>query len=86
MTLSQRLKTGSGENRELDPFTVECPRCGAQPRCGCISKSAKGTFGARTHIARWSAIGIHKPSEEQRSAALSLLRKYESNRFSELYT
>lgn len=41
---------------------VECPRCGAKPEYDCRSKTGRY---ARTHKARWNAVGIKRPSSAQ---------------------
>lgn len=46
------------------PRDIECPWCGAAVNHGCRSRT--GSFWhAKTHIARWRAIGIYKPTLDQ---------------------
>lgn len=47
------------------PRDVSCPHCEAQVNFGCHSPSH---YGARTHSARWKAIGIVKPNYDQTHA------------------
>lgn len=65
-----------------DPFAVQCPKCGAKPRCSC--KTPTG-YNARTHVPRWAAIGIPHPTLDQRLTEYSLICKHESDRISEAY-
>lgn len=56
-----------------DPYLVECPKCGAKPRFGCTTATG---FAAVTHAARWAAIGIPKPTLEQRTNTYELFQKH----------
>lgn len=47
------------------PRDVDCPYCETKAGHGCRSA---GSFSIPTHAARWKAIGIKKPTQEQRDA------------------
>lgn len=62
------------------PLDVECPRCGAKVGRSCVSHSHTGTWAARTHSLRWKAIGIEKPTPEDRSRDYWDFKKREQER------
>lgn len=45
------------------PFDVDCPKCGAKIGFGCTATSG---YGAKTHMARWKAVGVERPDHEDR--------------------
>jgi hypothetical protein len=55
--LEQRLKALPDGPKPRD---VDCGFCGAKPGYHC--KSTTSSFPARTHVARWEAVGISKPT------------------------
>lgn len=52
---------------EPNPLAVPCPLCGAASGHGCSSRTAP--FQARTHKLRWQAVGVTRPTADQRIAA-----------------
>lgn len=59
-----------GEASAPLPLDVACPRCGAKVGNDCTTVNADGrstAWGAATHAARWKAVGIAKPSPEDRT-------------------
>jgi len=52
-----------------DPLSVECPRCGRAPKWGCVAKSHTGLWAAATHAARWKAVGVSRPTVDDKVAA-----------------
>ena len=49
------------------PLDVECPVCGAAPDAGCFSRY-QPQFPSRTHVQRWKAAGLPKPTTDERIA------------------
>jgi len=47
------------------PRDVPCPLCGAAIGVGCQTRTGSG-HEARTHAQRWRAVGVMKPSNEDR--------------------
>jgi hypothetical protein len=50
------------------PRDVECPLCGARVGWHCSTRSNTGLWRARTHTARWRAVGIKKPTQDDLTA------------------
>jgi hypothetical protein len=57
--IRSRLETNPGPK----PLDVACPHCSAAIGRGCKTKSS---YGAKTHLARWHAVGVKIPSCEDR--------------------
>lgn len=50
------------------PRDVKCPRCDRLAGWQCITRSNTGLWRSRTHAARWKAIGIPHPTDDDRQA------------------
>lgn len=49
------------------PLNAECPYCGAKVGYSCVSRNhTKGTWAAKTHLARWKAVGVNQPDYDDR--------------------
>lgn len=51
---------------ERTPFDVVCPRCGAEIRRRCHTRTG---YSSTFHAGRWKAIGIDKPTGDDRARA-----------------
>lgn len=49
------------------PRDIQCPRCNAAVNHGCRS-TLNAFMSARTHVARWKAIGVERPTDAHKLA------------------
>jgi hypothetical protein len=50
------------------PFQYDCPRCHAKASVPCQPLRGNHIWPTATHLARWRAAGIDKPTREQINA------------------
>lgn len=62
------------------PLDVECPRCQASAGRGCVSRNIRGTWAAKTHLARWKAVGVDTPDYDDRARDYQDFKKREQDR------
>jgi hypothetical protein len=62
-----------------DPLSIECPQCGAAPGGACATRKTSDWGTARTHTARWRAVGIERPSMYQLYRNSLMLKKHQTS-------
>ena len=82
MTLSG-ASSNEDESREAGgplPLDVECPRCQSPVGRGCVSRNIRGSWAAKTHLARWKAVGVNTPDYDDRARDYQDFKKREQDR------
>lgn len=73
------IADGSMQTQRL-PLDAECPHCQAPVGKGCVSRNIRGTWGAKTHQARWKAVGVETPTYEDRARDYQDFKKRQQDR------